>query len=328
MRRRGFLRVSGYFSAAAGAGLWRPVLAKLPSTKLVIGFPVGGSSDTVARLFSEVLRGPVSDVVTVEARTGGGGTIAADYLKNAAPDGSTLLISPSTVFTLQPHTNPKLRYDPATDFLPVAGLAIYGGAIVVGPKVPDSVRTLEQFAAWAKAHPAEASYGSPGAGGGSHFVAFQTFRALGVPMTHVPYRGNSPAVTDVIGGQIATIITGIPEILPHVRTGKARVLAITLPARSKLLPDAPTLAELGHTNITGGADVMGVYAPARTPAVLVDEVSALAQSTTTHPAFLQAYAGMAYEPHYLGPQDFAAHLQREREGWKEVVRSSDFKPES
>ncbi len=329
MQRRNFLRVTGGLSAIGiGFGVSLPAFAKLATAKVLIGFPVGGSSDRVARLFGERLRGTLADVVTVEARTGGGGTIAADSLKSAAPDGATLLVSPSTVFTLQPYTNPHLRYNPAADFIPVAGLALYGSVIAVGPKVPQSVRTLDQFASWAKANPGEASYGSPGSGGGGHFVAFQTFRALGVPMTHVPYRGNAPAVTDLIGGQIATIITGVLEILPHVQAGRVRVLAVTLPTRSAVLPDAPTLAELGYTNITGSADVMGVYAPARTSGALIDQISALARTTITNPVFLDAYAGMAYEPYYLGPKDFATHLQKERDAWKDVVKSSGFKPES
>lgn len=325
MNRRSFLRATLVVSAL---GLGRHAAAKVPTCKILIGFPAGGSSDTVARLLAELLRGSYADVVVVESRTGAGGTIAAEALRGAPADGSVLLVSPSTVFTLQPHTHPRLPYDPARDFVPAAGLALYGGAIAIGPKVPAAVQSLQQWAEWARAHPDQASYGSPGAGGGSHFVGYQVFRQLGVNAVHVPYRGNQPAVSDLIGGQIGAIVTGIPEILPHVQAGKARVLAVTLPSRSRLLPEVPTLAEACCSNVTGASDVMGVYLPARTPSAVVEAVAAAARASTTHPAFLRAYEQMAYEPFYEGTAAFGARLARERNAWRDVVRASGFKPET
>ena len=215
MQRRGFLQSSVVGAlVGAGVGFGADASTRLAASKIVIGFPAGGSSDTVARLVSEVLRGSWADAVVVEPRTGAGGTIAAEYVRNSPADGSVLLISPSTSFTLQPHTNLRLPYNAATDFVPVAGLAMYGAAIVVGPKVPATVRTLTQFATWAKERAAEASYGSSGAGGGAHFLGFQLFRQLGAPVVHVPYRGNQQAIADVLGGQIAAVVTGIPRDCP------------------------------------------------------------------------------------------------------------------
>lgn len=329
MQRRGFLQSSVVGAlVGAGVGFGADASTRLAASKIVIGFPAGGSSDTVARLVSEVLRGSWADAVVVEPRTGAGGTIAAEYVRNSPADGSVLLISPSTSFTLQPHTNLRLPYNAATDFVPVAGLAMYGAAIVVGPKVPATVRTLTQFATWAKERAAEASYGSSGAGGGAHFLGFQLFRQLGAPVVHVPYRGNQQAIADVLGGQIAAVVTGIPEIAPHVRSGKVRALAVSLPERARLLPDTPTLAELCCAHITGGTDVMGLYAPARMAASLVSQLEAIATSTAKNPSFLRAYEQMAYDARMVGSQEFSRWLAGERAAWADVVRSSGFKPES
>ena len=307
-------------------GLCLPASARAPLARVMIGFPVGGSTDIVARLLAEVLRGRVADSVVVDSRPGGGGTIAADVVRKAPADGSVLLLSPSTAFTLQPYTHPRLPYDPATDFVAVAGLALYGGAIAVGPQVPASITTLQQFAAWARDNPGTIGYGSPGAGGGSHFVGFQLFGRMGLDITHVPYRGNQPAVVDLLGGQIAILVTGIPEVLAHAQQGRLRVLAVTLPSRSKLLPGVPTLQEAGFAGITGGLDVMGVHLPARTPAPLVAEIGELARSMVQSAAFVEACERMAYEPRYLEAGEFRGWLARERGAWAGVVQSSGFKP--
>lgn len=326
MQRRLFIRTS---LAAGAAGFSLGARARLATCKILIGFPAGGSADMVARHYGELLRaGGYADAVIVESRTGAGGTIAAEALRAAPADGSVLLVSPSTVFTLQPHTQARLPYNPASDFTQVAGLAIYGGALAVGPKVPASVQTARQWADWARANPGHASYGSPGAGGGSHFVGFQVMRRLAVDALHVPYRGNQLAVADLIGGQVSAIVTGIPEIVPHVRSGKARVLAVTTPKRSPLLPGVPTLTEACCANVVGASDVMGLHAPARLDAAVFRQLDDAARRSAAHPDFLRIYAQMSYEPHYMGGPDFAVHLHRERTAWRDVVKASGFRPDA
>lgn len=324
MDRRQFL----FFSLAAGTAASGPIYAQAPPVRIVIGFSVGGSADTVARLFADTLRRVSVSAVVVESKSGAGGTIAAEFVKNAPADGATVLLGPTTPLTLQPFTNAGLRYAPATDFVPVSSLAMYGGVLAIGPKVPPAVTRFQDFATWAKANPKEADYGSSGAGGGAHFLGFQIFRELGVTATHVPYKGFQPAIADMLGGQIAAVVSGITEAMPHARSGRARLLAVTLPKRSKHLPDVPTLAEVCCDGLVGSTDLMGVYVAARTPPVQVAQLADVARTLTSDPSFAAACEPISLEPWFLGPESFSERLERERSLWQDVVKASGFQPTS
>lgn len=291
--------------------------------RIYVGFPAGGSVDTTARRFAEFSRGKLADTVIVEQKVGAGGRIAIAGLKDAAPDGQTLLISPSSMFTIYPHAYRKLAYNPATDILPVAPLALSTCGFGVGPMVPASVKTLAQFADWAKANPDKAAYASPAAGAMPHFLGNQFEHAAGLKLTHAPYRGAAPGMQDLMGGQIASGCFSIGDFLPHLPTGRVRLLGVTDKARSRFAPDVPTFEEQGFKGIVG-VESYGLFVPARTPQAVVDKLADIARAAVREPSVVEALGKLGFEPLSLAPADYAKRLAAEREYWGPVVKASGF----
>ena len=232
--------------------------------RLLVGFPPGGASDSVARVLAEKLQVLLKQQVIVENRPGVGGRIAAQAVKNAAPDGLTYMVAPNATFVFQHLTYPVsvLGYDMTTDFSSVAQINSYPMAMVVNAGV--GVKTAKEYVAWLKANPDKGTFGTAGQGGDTHFNGLQFAKVAGVKMTVVPYRGNGPLVTDLVGGQILTGNMVAGDALQHVKSGKLTYIGVFAPKRSPLLPDVPTLAEQGFD--TGGDNGwMGLWGPARLP---------------------------------------------------------------
>ena len=242
--RRDFLFVS-----AAAALAPRAFAQELPrQISVIVGYPPGGGTDLLARQVAEGLRGTVAPAVIVENRPGAGGRIAAEYVKNAKPDGSVLLFTPAFPLLIYPHIYPKLPYDTLRDF---AAVGIGGRSMLclsVGPAVPASVKTLAEFAQWAKANPQQALFGAP-PGSSQHFAGQLYARSAGVPLTYVAYKGGAPAMQDLLGGHLPANVSPVSEALPHHAAGKIRILATTGAKRPRLLPDVPTMQELGHGEV-------------------------------------------------------------------------------
>ena len=216
----------------------------IDTAKIIVGFPPGGTTDVMARKVAEKLRGPYARVVVVENRPGAGGQLGVIALKDAPPDGSTMLLTPSSMLSIYPNTYPKLQYR-LEDVAP-ASLAMYTHHVLsVGPAVPDSVKTLKDFFAWAKANPDKASYGSPGAGSMPHLIGVLVAKASGADLRHVAYRGSAPGIQDLLGGQIASFFGPVGDVLTHEKAGKVRVLAASGSVRDAFLPAVPTLREQG-----------------------------------------------------------------------------------
>jgi len=320
-RREAGIALAGLCFGAAG-----PVAAQQGVQRVVVGFPAGGSIDVVARRLAESWRARTGATTVVESRVGAGGRIALTALKDAPPDGQMLVLSPSSMLTIYPHVYKRLQYKPATDFTPVAPVALSTCGFMVGPKVPESVKTLRQFSDWCKGRPEPEGYASPAAGAMPHFIGNQFARAAGIALTHVPYRGAAPGLQDLMGGQVASGCFSVGDCLPHIPTGRVRVLAVSDVRRSRFLPDVPTFAEQGFNGIQG-VESYGLYLPARASAAVVERWADAARQAVQEPAVIEAFAKLGFEPASGTPEEFARQLAQERDRWAPVVAASGFSSE-
>jgi tripartite-type tricarboxylate transporter receptor subunit TctC len=321
MQRRTFAAALGGLLAGLNAGRAGAQAANLP--RILVGFPAGGSVDTSARRLAEAWRGRMAESVLVEQKVGAGGRLAIVALKDAAPDGQSLLLSPSSMFTIYPHVYRKLQYRADADAIPVAPVALSTCGFGVGPMVPAAVKTLAQFVDWVKANPGSAAYASPAAGAMPHFLGNQFERAAGIKLTHVPYRGAAPGMQDLMGGQIASGCFSIGDFLPHLAGGRLRLLGVTDTKRSRFAPEAPTFEEQGFKGIVG-VESYGLFLPARTPAPLVERLSDLARVALRESAVTEGLGKLGFEPFWLAPADYARRLAAEREQWGPIVKASGF----
>jgi tripartite-type tricarboxylate transporter receptor subunit TctC len=317
--------------AAAGATLTpafaQPTAALLNKPlKIVVGFPPGGSADMLARALSQQLEG-VAQTVIVENKPGAGGRLALETVRNAEADGSTVVLTPASMMVLYPHLYKKLSYNPALDFAPVAWVAAAPFVLSVGSAVPAAVGNLSDFAQWAKANVAQAAYGSSGAGSMPHFTGVSIGRALKLDLLHVPYKGAAPAMTDLIGGQIAANVSVMANALPHIQSGKVRALAVSSPQRVQALPQTPTLAELGYPEATA-TEWFAVFAPAKTPTAVIAGLNKAVAAAVRSKPFQDAMTKGAFETLAAdSPAAIAAAVQADINRWGPVVKASGFTPE-
>ncbi|SFD86138.1 Bug family tripartite tricarboxylate transporter substrate binding protein [Paracidovorax konjaci] len=319
-------REAGLAMAALCLGAGGPAAAQQGVQRILVGFPAGGSIDVVARRLAESWRARTGATTVVESRVGAGGRIALTALKDAPPDGLTMVLSPSSMLTIYPHVYKRLQYRPATDFAAVAPVALSTCGFMVGPKVPESVKTLRQFAEWTKGRAEPEGYASPAAGAMPHFIGNQFAHAAGIALTHVPYRGAAPGLQDLMGGQVASGCFSVGDCLPHIPTGRVRVLAVSDTRRSRFLPDVPTFAEQGFAGIQG-VESYGLYLPARAPAAVVERWADAARQAVRDPAVVEALAKLGFEPASGTPEEFARQLAQERDRWAPVVAASGFSSE-
>ena len=291
------------------------------------GFPPGGLGDQVTRPLLDKLRGRWPGTMILDSKVGAGGRIAADFVKRAPADGSTLLQVPSSIITLYPHTyGKKLTFDPVADFVPVSPLAAYTISMTVGPMVPAEVKTVADFLRWAKANPDKANYGIPAAGSALHFAGMMLERATGVPLKSIPYRGGAPLLQDLMGGQIPVAFNVISEVLPHVKAGRLRSLAVASPQRWAALPDVPTFTELGYKDIVI-VEFLGWYAPAKTSPELVRQLNAAVQEALGSPEMQEVFTRNGLVALRQTPEAFAMHVKDELTRWGPIVKTSGFTPE-
>ncbi len=314
-----------------GAGFALPSLGRAQTVprvaRTVVGFPAGGSSDVVARLYAERLRGTFAPSVIVEGRVGAAGRIAVEYVKDAPEkDGTVWLQTPASMLTLQPHVFPReVRYDALTDLVPVSTVCSFPFALAVPASHP--ARTLADFVAWLKAQPGDVPFASPAAGSAPHFLGVMFAKKVGARLTHVPYRGAAPAVQDLIGGRLPCFVGVLNDVSPQ-HGGGARMLAISMDARHAKYPDVPTFRELGHPDLTV-SEWFGALLPAGTPASIAAALHRAIVGAARTPEMIAALDRLEYLPTVSeSPQAFAAQIRREREEWAPVVRDSGFQPEN
>ena len=317
-------------AAGAGASIAAPrrahsqVVGKL--TRMIVGFAPGGSSDVTARLLVDQMRGYASTII-IDNRPGAGGRIAVETAKAGAPDGSVLLLSPASMIVLYPHLYKPLGYDPVQDFVAVTTVCAFPFVLSVGPLVPRDVRTLADFIQWCKANPKLASYGTSGAGSMLHFAGMMLARAANFDFTHVPYKGASPALQDLLGGQVASTVGVLGIALPHIQAGNLRALAMTGATRSSFLPDVPTLTEAGFPGLEI-TEWQGLFVPAKTPPPVVH---ALNRSVRDALATAEVKAGLiklSFEAGGTSPEQFADIVRADIARWEPIVKASGFTPEN
>jgi tripartite-type tricarboxylate transporter receptor subunit TctC len=289
--------------------------------RIIVGFAAGGSSDIAARMLADKLKDSLGVPVIVENRVGAGGRIAAEALKNSAPDGTTFLLTPVVVPVLAPLVYKQLGYDPARDFAPVAQVATYQFALAVGPNHP--AKTVAEFVAWLKANPAQANFGSPAPGSLPHFFGLMIGKATGVEMIHIPYKGGAPLATDLMGGQIPAGVDALSDMIELHRGGKIRIIATSGAQRSPLLPTVATFKEQGFVAIEG-AGWIGVYAPSKTPSAVIDQVSAAIASALRTPELRERFVNLGYEPTGTTPEQLAAIMAADTARWGPIIKTSGF----
>lgn len=312
-------------TATLAPGLGHAQSKALPLATITTGFAPGGSSDVVARLVADYLRGRYAENVIVESKVGAGGRIALEHVKNGLPDGSHLLVSPSGMFVLFPHIYDDLRYDSLRDFAPVTRLAKFPFFLVISEVVPPEVKTLDDFIAWCKENPGKASFGSPGAGTSAHFSGIMLGQKGQFPFTHVAYRGMAPLVTDLMGGHIAAGVLTPADILPLLETGKLRLLASTGTERSRFAPDVPTYTELGYPDIVI-EESYSLYAPNSIPEERKVELARLANEAIREPNVQTRFESRGLEPAGTTPDELQSLIQNLHQRWGDIVKSTGFKP--
>jgi len=323
--RRDFLAVTAATAALAG---W-PILSRaqaLETARILVGFPPGGTVDAVARRVAEKLRGNYAKTVVVENKPGAGGRLAVEELKRSAPDGTTLLVTPAAMITLYPHVYTKLAYG-VDDVTPVSTVAQVAFAFGVGPAVPESVKNIKDFLAWAKANPAMANYGSPGAGSPPHMEGALLSKESGVELRHVPYRGSAPGIQDLLGGQVTAFSSPIGDYLPHLKSGKLRVLATSGAARSRFAPDVPTYTEQGFKALEM-VEWYGLFLPAKAAPEVVQRAATAVRAAMTSPDMAEGLAAFGMEVQVSSPAELTKAVNDENAAWGPIIKKVGFTPEA
>ena len=309
------LSLGGLLIAAASASAAYPE----KPIRLVVPFPAGGGADFMARTLSQKLSEQLGQPVVLDHRGGAGGTIAAEAVAGAAPDGYTLLFGTMGTQAINPHLYTRLRYDPLKDFAPVSLTHSTPRVLVVNPSIP--AKSVKELVALAKARPGILTFGSAGNGSSSH-LAGELFKSMaGVDMTHVPYKGSGPAAADLLGGRISMVFDSIAVYSDHIKTGKVRALGVTSLQRTAALPGVPTIAESG----LAGFDVsnwLGVLAPAKTPKEIVARLNSEIRTAMADPEIRKQLAAVGIEALYSTPEAFGETIRIEIAKWGKVVKAS------
>jgi tripartite-type tricarboxylate transporter receptor subunit TctC len=311
--------------ALAALALTFAAQAQGDTIKLLVGFPPGGSTDTIARVLGDKLAVVLKQPVLVENKPGAGGRIAAQALKASPRDGLTYMVAPNAtpVFQALLYPTAVLRYDVLRDLAPVGIVASYPLALAVGPDVP--AKNAAEYVAWLKANPKKASFGTAGAGGQTHFSGLQFGKAVGVAMQVVPYRGNGPLITDLVGGQLPAGVMTAGDVLPHQKGGKVRVLGVFGARRSPLLPEVPTLKEQGIDVDTGDAWT-GVWAPAKTPKPQLERFERALKYVLGLPEVREQLQNLTLTPDFRPAAEMDATVRHELAYWGPIIKVSGFNP--
>lgn len=319
LKRRAWQVLGGVALAVTLSHAWAYPIKPI---RVVMGFPAGGPLDQHARLLTDRLQAQLGQPILIDYKAGAGGTVGAQEVMRAPPDGHTLMLANTGVMVINPALYTKLPYSTLRDFVPVARTAMQPLALLVNPKLP--VNNLQEFVAYAKARPGQINYGSAGNGGSSHLVPEMFKSATGLFMVHIPYRGSAPAFTDLMAGQVQFMAESIPQAAQYHKQGKVKALAVTSRERNPALPDIPTVMEAGvsHFEVVG---FYGFLAPAGTPRDVVNKLSDAFKAVMNQPDIRSRMVAQGADPAFLGADDFAKFLSAEMPRWAAVVQKSGAK---
>jgi len=319
MQRRPFILAAAALATALCAPLAQAQADK-PPLRILVGFPPGGSADIIARLLAERLPAQLGQPVTVDNKPGAAGRIAIDQLKNAAPDGNTVLVMPSGPVVLFPHVFRKLNYDINKDLAPISQLASFQFCVVAGPKT--GAKSMAELVAKAKADPSTASYGSSGNGTVPHFLGLMIGESAGIDFQHVPFQGGAPAMTALMGGHVGYTMDVVTEALEQHRAGKVRIIAVAGAQRAPQLPDVPTLREQGLA--MDASAWFAMYGPGGLPAAQAQRISQAVQQAMKDAAFSQRMSSLGLEPIGSTPEQLLAVQRADFAKWAKPVKASGF----
>jgi tripartite-type tricarboxylate transporter receptor subunit TctC len=315
-----------WLASLAAASLLLPLAARAQyperPLKLIVPFAPGGSTDIVARLLADQMAPILGKAVVVENRGGGGGTIGMDSVAKSRPDGYTIGMATVSTHGSNPAIYSKLPYDPVKDFVPVVNVMSVPSVFVVHPSVP--AQTMPEFLKLAKAKPGHYTFASPGNGSLGHANIEHFMELSGIELLHIPYKGAGQASSDALAGVVHAMTDNLPSTLPNVKAGKLRALAVLSPQRSPALPEVPTYAELGFTEMREGG-WFGLVAPAGTPAEVVKTLNAAAHKAMATPAFQATMKEISGVPMAGTPEQFAAQIQEAMARYRRIAQKANIK---
>ena len=325
--RRKVLHSAGASALLAAVGQQAFAQSNMEVVRLITGFAAGGTSDTTCRRVATRLAPEYAKTAVVENKTGAGGQIAVQYVKAAAPDGSTVLQTPTSILTIYPHIFKKLPYDPALDLTPVTLACLFDFGFAVGPAVPLSVKTVPDFLVWAKANPLGQNFGSPAAGSTPHFIGALLGKSAGLDMKHAAYRGTQPAMLDLLGGNLSAVSGPIGDITQHLPTGKVRILGLSGATRSRFAPDVPTFTEQGLPELTH-SEWFAFFLPARATPEVVSRLNAAMKFALAQKDVIDGMAGFGLEVMTSTPAELGELVRRDTAKWAPIVKRIGFSAEA
>ena len=311
--------------SAFGLPLAAQAQASLDMAKILVGFPPGGTTDALSRRVADKLRGSYASNVIVENKPGAGGQIAISALKTAPADGSTLLLTPSSMLSVYPFTYSKLPYT-LDDLAPVSVACFFSHGFGVGPAVPASVKTIKDFLTWAKANPDRANFASPAAGSIPHLTAALFSKLTKADLQHVPYKGSAPGIQDLLGGQVSSMCSPVGDYLPHLKSGRLRLLATSGPQRSPFTPDVPTFKEQGID--ISVREWYGFFLPAKASPEVRRRAAAYLQPALASKDLIDSMAQVGMEVQSSTPDQLAAWLKADADQWRGIVKEIGFSADS
>jgi len=292
--------------------------------RMVITFPAGGPTDVVVRLISQRLTEEWGYPVIIDNRGGAGGIVGTEIVARAAPDGYTFLVGTAGGMTINPALRPDLSYNPFRDFTPVGMLVVNPQILVAHPAL--AAKNVKELVALAKQKPGQLNFASAGSGTATHLGLELLKLTAGIDVVHVPYKGGAPAVTDLIGGQVQLLWVSIPSVLPHVKAGKLRALAVSTAKRTSSAPEVPTVAESGYPGFEY-SNWNALFAPAGTPQPHVRKINTQVVAALRDPAIAQRLTTQGADPAPGTPEELGKYMRVDHERWKKVISTAGIKPQ-
>jgi tripartite-type tricarboxylate transporter receptor subunit TctC len=319
IKRRHLLALTLAASLAPGVGFAQTAWAPQRPMRFVVPFPAGGATDVVARVLAERMQESLGQPVVVENRTGAGGNVGVENVVRSPADGHTLLMGTTGTLTVNPHLYSNMSFNPATDLAPVSMAFTTDHVLIVNPSVP--AKTAQEFLALVRSRPGQLSYGSAGSGSSTHTVPELFKMVARIDIAHVPYRGSAPALNDTVAGTVQVMLDQLPSAIGQIQGGRARALAVTGPKRSPLLPEVPTMAEIGlpDAQATSWGAVM---VPTGTPEPAIQRLNAVIRDALAQKAVQERLAQAGADAVSSTPAELATTIRSETEKWGRVVREA------